>query len=478
MKPAPARYPRPVAYVEGAAPLATAARQLRDGSVTAVTLVRDTLARIAAIDGSVHAFVRLDPDGALAAAGRADAELARGLDRGPLHGIPTAIKDIFDVAGWPTTCNSRTRPDEPAAEDAAVVARLRAGGAIILGKLDTYEFALGGPTSEARFPPARNPWDPRRIPGGSSSGSAAAVAAGMIRMAPGSCTAGSIRGPAAWCGIVGLKPTRGRVSCRGAFPLAPTLDHVGPLAASVAEAAIALGVMAGHDPRDEASIDRPVPDYLARLGDGVEGIRIGVPRHFFASSPLLAPEALDAIDAVIGHLRAAGATVEDVVLPDYDLFLAVNRVIMTAEAFAIHASELRRNPRGFAPITARRFAAGAVISAADYLDALRLRRRLTAAVDSVMQGVDLLLTAISLDVAPFAAADAEPTAWPLQASPFNVTGHPAMSVPFGFGESGMPLAVQIVGRFFDEETVFRAGQVLECASGRAAANHRTEETTR
>ncbi|WP_426960091.1 amidase [Muricoccus radiodurans] len=473
----PEAYPRPTAMVEGTPSLAAAARGLRDGTLTAVSLARDALARIAATDPVIRAFVRLDPTAALAHAARADAELAGGHDRGPLHGIPTAIKDIFDVAGWPTTCNSRTRPDTPAAEDAAVVARLRAGGAVILGKLETYEFALGGPTQEARFPPARNPRDPGRIPGGSSSGSAAAVAAGMIRMAPGSCTAGSIRGPAAWCGIVGLKPTLGRVSCRGAFPLAPTLDHVGPLAWSVEDAAIALGVMAGHDPRDEASVDRPVPDYRARLGDGVEALRIGVPRHFFAASPLLAPEARDAIEAAIDYLRAAGATVTDVTLPDYDLFLAVNRVIMTAEALAIHAPALRRGPRGFAPITARRFAAGVAISAADYLDALRLRRDLTAALDGVMQGADLLLTAISLDVAPVAAVGAEPTAWPLQASPFNVTGHPAMSVPAGFGRGGMPLAVQIVGRPFDEETVLRAGHVLERAFARDETKEKNEETS-
>ncbi|MFC7738177.1 amidase [Roseomonas sp. GCM10028921] len=473
----PEAYPRPAAMVEGAPSLAAAARGLRDGTLTAVSLARDALARIAATEPVIRAFVRLDPAAALAQAACADGELAGGLDRGPLHGIPTAIKDIFDVAGWPTTCNSRTRPDTPAAEDAEVVARLRAGGAVILGKLETYEFALGGPTEEALFPPARNPWDPGRIPGGSSSGSGAAVAAGMIRMAPGSCTAGSIRGPAAWCGIVGLKPTLGRVSCRGAFPLAPTLDHVGPLARSVEDAAIALGVMAGHDPRDPASIDRSVPDYRACLDEGVAGLRIGVPRHFFATSPLLAPEARDAIEAAIGHLRAAGATVTDVTLPDYDLFLAVNRVIMTSEALAIHAPALRRDPRGFAPITARRFAAGVAISAADYLDALRLRRNLTVALDRVMEDADLLLTAISLDIAPEAAAGAEPTAWPLQASPFNVTGHPAMSVPAGFGRGGMPLAVQIVGRPFDEETVLRAGQVLEHAFGRKQAEEKNEETS-
>lgn len=470
-------YPRPAAMVEGAPSLAAAACGLRDGTLTAVSLARDALARIAAADPVIRAFVCLDPTAALTDAARADAELTRGLDRGPLHGIPTAIKDTLDVAGWPTTCNSRTRPDTPAEEDATVVARLRAGGAVILGKLETYEFALGGPTKEARFPPARNPWDPNRIPGGSSSGSAAAVAAGMIRMAPGSCTAGSIRGPAAWCGIVGLKPTFGRISCHGAFPLAPTLDHLGPLARSVEDAAIALGVMAGHDARDPRSIDRPVPDYRARLHDGVEGLRIGVPRHFFAASPLLAPEARDAIEAAIGHLHAAGATVMDVTLPDYDLFLAVNRVIMTAEALAIHAPALRRDPLGFAPITARRFAAGVAIGAADYLDALRHRCDLSAAVDGVLQGVDLLLTAISLDVAPFAAMGAEPTVWPLQASPFNVTGHPAMSVPAGFGQGGMPLAVQIVGRSFDEETVFRAGQVLERAFGRDEAEEKNEETS-
>jgi len=249
--------------------VAALGRGLRDGTLKAEGLARNALSRIAAHDGRLHAFIHVERDAAIQAACAADAELAAGRDRGPMHGIPYALKDIYDVAGLPTTCHSRLRLDAVATEDSAVAARFREGGAVLLGKLATYEFALGGPSFDLPFPPARNPWNPDRVPGGSSSGSGAAVAAGFVRVAPGSCTAGSIRGPAAWCGTVGMKPTYGRVSRRGVFPLAWSLDHCGPLARGVEDAAIALQVMAGYDPRDRASADLPVPDYRADLGAGV-----------------------------------------------------------------------------------------------------------------------------------------------------------------------------------------------------------------
>lgn len=444
--------------------IAAMGRALRGGGLTAEALTRDALARIDAFDGAVHAFVRVEHEAALAEAHQADAALAQGQDLGPMHGIPYALKDIFDAAGLPTTCHSKLRLDHVAQGDSEVAARLRAGGAVLLGKLATYEFAFGGPGFDLPFPPACNPWNLEHVTGGSSSGSAAAVAAGFVRMATGSCTAGSIRGPAAWCGTVGLKPTYGRVSRRGVFPLAWTLDHCGPLSRSVEDAAIALQVMAGFDPGDPASVDLPVPAYPAGLDDSIAGLRIGVPRAFFAEDPALTAASRDGIEASLRYLRDAGAQVADVMLPDYRSFLACGRIIMTAEMYAIHRADLRNRPQDFAEATLKRFVLGAAIGSADYLDAQRLRRHLAGAVDRVLDSCDALLTAVSLGPPPPFATATPPSAWPLQTNMFNVTGHPAMTVPVGVA-GGFPIAVQIVGRAFDEATVLRIGRLIERTSG-------------
>ena len=440
-------------------------RQLRRGAVTSEQITSASLARIRAADRDVHAFIRVEDEAALKAAQEADRELARGADRGPMHGIPYALKDIYDAAGLPTTCHSKLRVDHVADTDSAVAERFRNGGAILLGKLATHEFAFGGPSFDLPFPPARNPWNLERIPGGSSSGSAAAIAAGYLRVATGSCTGGSIRGPAAWCGAVGLKPTYGRVSRRGVFPLAWTLDHCGPLARSVEDAAIALQVMAGHDPRDPASADRPVADYRALLDRGVGGLAIGVPRHFFASEATLTADARRGIDTTLDLLRAAGADVDEIRLPEHKLFSACGRVIMTSEMYTLHQAELRTRIADYARLTVNRFVLGAAVGASDYINALRLRRILTASVDAALERYDVLLTAISLASAPPFDPPPSPTAWALQANMFNVTGHPALSVPVGLGADGMPLAVQIVGRAFDEETVLRVGRAIEQLTG-------------
>jgi aspartyl-tRNA(Asn)/glutamyl-tRNA(Gln) amidotransferase subunit A len=438
---------------------------VRSGAVTAEALTREALARIEAVDPLVHAFVHVDREGALAQAKAADQALAGGRDFGPMHGVPYALKDIFDVAGLPTTCHSKLRLDNVARNDSEVAARFRAGGAVLLGKLGTYEFAFGGPSFDLPFPPARNPWNLDHVTGGSSSGSAAAVSAGIVRVAPGSCTAGSIRVPAAWCGAVGLKPTYGRVSRRGVFPLAWTLDHCGPLARSVEDAAIALTVMAGHDPGDPASADLPVPDFRADLESGVAGLRIGVPRAFFAEHPALTFEARQAIDRALDLLRHGGAQVEDVGLPDYEIFFACGRVLMTAEMHALHRADLRARPQDYAEATLKRFVLGAAISSADYIDAQRLRRSLTGAVDAVLNRCDSLLTAVSLTPPPPFSTVAPPSTWPTQANMFNVTGHPALTVPVGLDSAGFPLAVQLVGRAFDESLVLRVGRFLERQTG-------------
>ena len=323
------------------------------------------------------------------------------------------------------------------------------------------------PPSTCHSRPARNPWNLDHITGGSSSGSGAAVAAGMVRMAMGSDTGGSIRGPAAYCGTVGLKATYGRVSRRGVFPLSYTLDHTGPLTRSVEDAAITLQVIAGHDPLDPASANEPVDDYLSGLERGVSGLRIGVPRAFFAAHPATTADMLAAFDRTAAKLREAGAVVEDVVLPEYALFNACGRVILSAEAFAVHEADLRSRLGDYGAITQQRFLLGATLTAADLVQALRMRRELTDAVNAVLGRYDALITASALAVAPSFAAVPDPnktTIAPMQTIPFNVTGHPAMSVPTGKGEGGLPLSLQIVGRPFDEATVLRIGRAIELAT--------------
>ena len=443
--------------------IAEMGRALRAGRVTAEQLARDALARIAARDGSLHAFVLVTEERALDDARRADAELRAGRDRGPFHGIPHALKDIYDTAGIRTTCHSKLRIDNVPKDDSVVAAKFVEAGAVLLGKLATHEFAIGGPSFDLPFPPSRNPWNVDHVTGGSSSGSATAIAARMVRMAMGSDTGGSIRGPAAWCGLTGLKPTYGRVSRRGVFPLSWTLDHCGPLARSVEDCAITLQVLAGYDPQDAASAEVPVPDYRARLERGVSGLRVGIPRGFFVSASAMTPEVVAGIDHTAAQLRAAGAIVEDVSLPEYALFAASGRVIMMAEAFAIHQTDMQDRLLDYGEITAGRFILGAAISAADYINALRARRELTDAVNSALHGYDVLLTASALNTAPRfdAPVDALSTASPMQTIPFNVTGHPAMSVPIGLAPNRLPLSVQVAGRPFDEAMVLRVGRAIE-----------------
>jgi aspartyl-tRNA(Asn)/glutamyl-tRNA(Gln) amidotransferase subunit A len=442
-------------------------RMLRAGTVTSEKLASDALDRITARDGKLHAFLLITRERALTDARRADQELKSGHDRGPFHGIPYALKDIYDTAGIRTTCHSKLRADYVPEQDSVAAARLREAGGVLLGKLATHEFAIGGPSFDLPFPPARNPWNPEHITGGSSSGSGTAVASRMVRMATGSDTGGSIRGPAAWCGTVGIKPTYGRVSRRGVFPLSWTLDHIGPLTRSVEDAAITLQVLAGHDPQDPASANVPVPDYRIDLEDGVSGLRIGIPRAFFAAAPAMTREVAVELDRIAALLREAGATVEDIELPDYALFSAAGRVIMLAEAFAIHEADMKTRLLDYGEITAGRFILGAAITAADLVHALRARRELMDAVNAALSRYDALLTLSALTTAPRfdQPTDSLSSASPIQTIPFNVTGHPAMSVPTGLGASGLPIGVQITGRPFDEAMVFRIGRAVEKLSG-------------
>ncbi|HEX2150523.1 MAG TPA: amidase, partial [Stellaceae bacterium] len=315
---------------------AEAARAIAARELSPVELMRALLDRIERLDPKLNVFIRLDADAAMAAARAAEAEIVSGRPRGKLHGVPVGIKDIIDVAGLPTTCHSKILIDNIASADAACVARLRGAGAIVLGKLSTHEFAIGGPSFDLPWPPARNPWNPDHHPGGSSSGSGAGVAAGLFPIALGSDTGGSVRNPASACGIVGLKPTYGLVSRRGVFPLSFTLDHIGPLTRTVADNALMLEAIAGHDPRDPGSAAAPAGHYAAALESGVRGLRFGFIRHFHEADLPADPEVTAALENVARTLQSLGAEIRDIGLPTLGEFGAVNRVILQSEAWAIH----------------------------------------------------------------------------------------------------------------------------------------------
>ncbi|MGE3246198.1 MAG: amidase [Beijerinckiaceae bacterium] len=443
--------------------IAEAGAAMRAGAFRAKDLTEHALARVAALNPKVNAFVTVTADRARADAAAADADFARGADRGALQGIPYGLKDIYDTAGIRTACHSKLRLDHVPQTDSAVGTKFRDQGAVLIGKLTTNEFALGNPDPEAPFPPALNPWNTAHTPGGSSSGSGAAVAAGLVRVAMGSDTGASIRGPASFCGVVGLKPTFGRISRRGVFPLSPSLDHCGPLTRSVEDAALVMAALSGFDPKDPASARAPVPDFRSLLNAGVRGLRIGVPRHFFEGARGLTPETLGAIDASLTRLEAMGAEVRTISLPAYELFVACGRAIMYTEAFAIHEQDFRTRPRDFGFSTYMRMIMGAFTSGADMVQALRLRRELTQAVNAALRDCDAIVTATALGPAPpMSYGDwAMPSDSPMQCIQFNVTGHPALAVPTGFSASGLPLALQVAGKHFDEQTVLRVGAALE-----------------
>jgi len=434
--------------------------------VSPVELLSALLSRIERLEPRLHAFVRLDADLAVDAARAAEREIAAGRSRGKLHGIPVGLKDIIDVAGLPTTCHSKILLDNGAGADATVTAKLRQAGAVILGKLATHEFAIGGPSFDLPFPPARNPWNPDHHPGGSSSGAGAGVAGGLFPAAIGSDTGGSVRNPASCCGVVGLKPTYGLVSRRGVFPLSYTLDHVGPLARTVADIALLLDAMAGHDPADPGSSTCSAWDFGCELERGVRDVRIGFIRHFHETDMPATPEMTAAIEDAARVLESEGALVRTVTLPSLNEFAAVNRVILASEAWSVHARWLRTRPGDYGQLARRRLMPGAFIRAGDYVGAQRRRAEMIAAVEDAFRDVDVLLCASSMDPAS-RIEDAAETArtYPRQArTPFNVTGHPALAMMSGLSDSGLPLSVQFAGRYFQDATVLRVAAAYERAT--------------
>ena len=444
-----------------------AARAIATRELSPVELTAALLKRIESLDPRLNVFIRLDADAAMAAAKAAEHEIMAGRPRGPLHGVPVGIKDIIDVAGLPTTCHSKILIDNVATQDAVCVTRLRGAGAIVLGKLSTHEFAIGGPSFDLPWPPARNPWNPLHHPGGSSSGSGSGVAAGLFPLALGSDTGGSVRNPASACGIVGLKPTYGLVSRRGVFPLSFTLDHVGPLTRTVTDNALLLDTIAGHDPLDPGSATAPAGGYAAALERGARGLRIGFVRHFHETDLPATAEVAAGLENVASTLKSLGAELRDVRLPALSEFAAVNRVILQSEAWAIHGKWLRERPGDYGQLARRRLLAGAFMAAGDYVHANRRRLEMIAAVDDALREVDVLLCASAMDP-PSRIEDAEETerTYPRQArTPFNVTGHPALAMMAGLSSGGLPLSVQFVGRNFAEATLFQVARAWERAAG-------------
>jgi aspartyl-tRNA(Asn)/glutamyl-tRNA(Gln) amidotransferase subunit A len=440
-------------------------RDLHTRKISPVELTRDCLARIEKLNSKLNAFITIIADSALAEARRAEQEIQRGDYRGPLHGIPVGLKDILDTAGTRTTAASALFKDRIPTEDAEVVRRLRAAGAIILGKQNLHEFAYGGSSMISFFGEVHNPWDTDRITGGSSGGSASSVAAGLGFAAIGTDTAGSVRLPAAYCGVVGLKPTYGRVSARGVIPLSWSFDHVGPITNSVYDAAMMLQMLAGYDEGDPASIDVPVPNFSAAIDQRPPKLCIGVPRAFFFDD--LHPEIAAAIEKAIQIFRDLHAEIRDVKLE-----VSTDRTLSSAESYAYHEPFITRSSDLYQPATLARIQSAANTSAAA---ALRARRDLEAsrhAIRTIFSEVDVLLTP-TVPIPPPAIADLKAHPENLRPAellmlrntrPFNVWGIPTVSIPCGFTSDKLPIGLQLAAAPWREELLLQVAQAYEQAT--------------
>jgi len=441
------------------------APRLRRKEISPADLTRACLKRIENLDSSLNTFITVAAESALDAARAAEIEIGRGEWRGPLHGIPVALKDLIDTAGTRTTAASALYQNRVPAEDAEIVCRLRRAGAIILGKNNLHEFAYGGSSLVSVFGDVHNPWNPAHIAGGSSGGSAAAVAAGLCYAAIGTDTAGSIREPAALCGCVGLKPTYGRISTRGVIPLAWSLDHLGPMAATVADAAVVLQAIAGYDPLDANSAEVPVSDYLSGLQDGAHSLRVGIPRaHFY----------VDLDDEVGAAVEKALAVINGLVAETRELQIEIptDRVVQNAESYAVHAENIARTPDLYQAETRRRIRNGEDISAAEYIQRRRDLDQARRSIQGIFADVDLLVTPTTPVPAP-AIADVKKDPEMLRPAeltllrntrPFNVWGLPAISVPCGFTKTGLPVDLQIAGPHWREDLVLRLAHAYEQAT--------------
>jgi aspartyl-tRNA(Asn)/glutamyl-tRNA(Gln) amidotransferase subunit A len=445
--------------------VAEAAQLIRGRRLSPVEYVDALLARIDTLDSQLHAFITVTADRARDDARRAEAEIAAGRYRGALHGIPYALKDVYCTQGILTSGGSKTRFDHVPLQDATVARRMRESGAILLGKLQTHEFAHGGPSFDLPWPPARNPWNLEHFTGGSSSGAGAALAARLVPAALGTDTGGSIRGPAALCGIAGFKPTYGLVSRAGVLPNSFTMDHCGPMARTVEDCALLMQTIAGSDPADAASVAVDLPDYRTGLAGGVKGLRIGVLRHCWEEEAPVSPEVAAAMESAIRLLQSQGARLEDCRVRSGRDLRDIKTIIGETEIFAIYSEDLRRRPGDFGRDFLGRILPACLFQSADYVQASRDHRRVIREMDPLYQRYDLLL-APGAGPAPRLDAHRTTNFWqkPNVFTLANVTGGPSLALPAGLSEGGLPLGMQLIGRPFDDATVLRAGHAWQQAT--------------
>ncbi len=437
---------------------------IRSKKISPVELTELALARIGRYDGALNSFITVMMHSARAEAKAAEKAIAAGDYLGPLHGIPIAVKDLYATKGTLTTYGSGLFADWVPDHDAAVVERLKAAGAIILGKTNLQELAYGTTSANPHYGQVYNPWKPGFHPGGSSGGSAAALASGFTWMALGSDTGASIRQPAACCGVVGIKPTFGRVSKHGCLPLAWSMDHAGPMTRSARDAALTMNLLAGFDPRDPCSIDRDVPDFTAGLDDGIKGRKIAIVRKFFMEDG--DPEVMAGVEATLPILESLGAIIEEVELPHVEDAFKAGTLTILSEGATYHADHLKTRPEAFSPQCRADFELGRLYKATDYIQAQRLRRHLMNETAGIMGPIDALV----MPTSPITATPAEgnPPDHPVyrvkNTIPFNFLGLPAISQPCGFTEEGLPIGLQIVGKAFDEATILQIAHAYEQAT--------------
>ena len=446
--------------------IAQAADLIRARKLSPVELAQAHLKRIAELDAQLNAFITVTAEAALEQARRAEQEIAKGNYRGPLHGIPFGLKDIYNTRGILTSGGSKICTDNIPAEDATTVSKLREAGAVLLGKLQTHEFAHGGPSFDLPWPPSRNPWNLEHFTGGSSSGSGAAIAAGIAPFALGSDTGGSIRGPASYCGITGLMPTYGLVSRAGVIPNSFTFDHCGPMARTAEDCAILLQALAGYDPKDAGSIEQPIPDYRAALNPDIKGLRIGVLRHYWEEDLPAHPDHRAALEEAIASFKKLGAKVEDCRARPMMEGLDIKVIIAESEIFAIHQDNLIARPGDFGRDFLGRALPACLFQASDYVQALREHRRYMAEMKPLCEKYDILLTC---GFGPAPRLDAHKTLNFWQRSntftPSNVARTPALVLLCGFSQNGLPLGLQLLARPFGDAQVLRAGHAYQLATG-------------
>lgn len=446
--------------------MAELAELIRTCAVSPVELTQAYLDRIEQLNPQLDAFITKTAERAIERAKAMEAEIAAGHYRGPMHGMPFGLKDVYDTKGILTTAHSKTLVDNVPTEDATTVAKLYDAGAILLGKLATHEYAHGGPSFDLPWPPARNPWNREHFTGGSSSGSGAAVAAGLMPMAMGSDTGGSIRGPAALCGLVGLKPTYGLVSRAGVIANSFSYDHAGPLTWTVADAAIALQVLAGYDVRDPASANVEIPDYRAAMTGDIRGLRVGVARHFHEGNPNVDAELVTAFEAALDVLRGLGAVIEDIsTMRTPHEYQHIKVVTAESELLSVHERHLRSRPGDFGEDFLGRVLPACLLTARDCLNSQRERRVAIAEMAPIYAAHDVIAS-IGPGPAPELGAWRTIQFWQNGSitAPFNVTGGPALVQCIGYTASGLPLSMQLASRPFDDATVLRVGDAYERAT--------------